>query len=257
MNFRSGSFSGLLSLMLVLGTVFGEEFAIKGPLEVKKGTLAVFEVPVKAVFSVAPFDVTGAWHPDSSGTAIYFASNTEGIFDITAVCVQEGEPRLAQFSFVNGSGKPSPKPEPDPVPPPPVPVTLAEWVTLNVPKDALTAKAALIYSDTAAAVKQGTVRSVDAAASKIRMAELPVLTSPEWTAFLTQLDAEMKKRFDSSTDSLEKYREILSDITEGLKAAVPQDAVPDVLHEVREEPAVQPAAPARNVINPRLQGRSR
>jgi len=100
------------SILVVLLTGWGKAAEITGPASVKPGLPVVFELPVKAAWTVTPVDLAAdKVLVDSGGTRIFFASPVEGTFTvIAAYCEGEVEsdqpanghcvPSIATHTFI-------------------------------------------------------------------------------------------------------------------------------------------------------------
>jgi len=180
-----------------------EAAEIAGPVLVRPGLPAVFELPVQAAWTVTPLDLAnGKYVPDSSFTKIFFASPDEGTFTIVAACLVDGEVEQFVHTFIVSAKdapppnpNPHPQPEPPPPPPPPPPViTLGDWVAKNVPAtDKMRLqRAASVYTNVASGIERGTIRTPDGVYASLRSNMQPIAVTKEWQTFMAQLNEKLQ-----------------------------------------------------------------
>jgi hypothetical protein len=211
--------------MFLSNLLFGQEIA--GPNVVRPGLPVLFELPVKAAWTVAPLEqAEGKYFVDSGGQKIFFATPVEGTYTIVAAFLSDDEIVQTIHTFIvsaKDSPQPNPNPQPDPDPVP-LPVTLKDWVAKNVPTGDATRlqRAANVYATQASSIERNMTRTPDAAYSALRRGMQPVATTAEWTNFLKQLDEKIKTSVEekmkaSNTTELQALKIVLSEIAGGMK----------------------------------------
>lgn len=231
-NFPKCIFVSLLIIVALCRFVVAQE--IVGPVVVKPGLPAVFELPSKAAWTVTPVDLAGdKFLTDSSGTKIFFASPVEATYTIVAAFLADDEIVQAVHIFSVSSKddvSPNPNPEPDPQPDPeptPEPDTLAAWVAKNAPTGDKTrlAKVATVYAGQADGLGRNLIRTTDAAYYGIRKGMQPLVIGEDWQNFQKALDEQLaktlaaKKSADESLTDKEALRLAFAEISEGMEEA--------------------------------------
>ena len=202
---------------------------IEGPLIVKPGLPAVFELPTKAAWVVTPVDqASDKFLVDSSGTKIFFASPTEGQFTIVAAFAVDSEITQAVHVFnVSSKASPTPGPKPEPQPEPtPEPETLKAWVAKNVPDDKDRAtKAANVFMQQADGLNRNLIRSTDAAYYGVRKGLQPIAVTEQWQSFQKSLNEKLAESMAAAKldnpilSDKEALRLAFVEISQGLQEA--------------------------------------
>jgi len=203
---------------------------IVGPASSNAGQLVVFETSVSADWTVTPVDQnSGTFIVDSSGTRLYFASPTKGVFTVAAAVIVDSKPKILTHTFNNGAGEVNPfPPTPEPIPTPPS-TTFQSWVEKRVSEIDKTQyfaeeKTQVVASLNAAvnAIDRRIARDVTQVQSQIVITvsgSLPRVSKDSvkrWNPFLSDLGKEIENQLKGETD-LKEVRRLLVEAMEGLK----------------------------------------